>query len=141
VTERERRAVGGVLVAIVLLTVAYWTAWYADRPLVASNTRSAYYEFENAFPLADGWLALCCVAAVEGLARWRARTLLWLLLAGGAGIYLFCMDALYDVEHSIWWQSGGGGWLELGINVTTLALSIALLRWTWRRREAFTAAS
>ena len=50
-----RRRVIWVLAAVVALDIAYWVAWYADRSLVASNTRPAYYEFENAFPLADGW--------------------------------------------------------------------------------------
>jgi hypothetical protein len=139
IDERERRRLAVVLVVAVVLLVAYWTAWYADRSLVASNSRSAYYEFENAFPLADGWIGLCCVGALVGLRRGSPVALLWLLLAGGAGIYLFCMDALYDVENSIWWSSGAGGVIELGINLLTLAISAWFLRWTWHRRDALLA--
>lgn len=124
-----------MLVIAIVLMLAYWTAWYADRSLVASNTRSAYYEFENAFPLADGWLATCCVGALLGLRHGSPTALLWLILAGGAGIYLFCMDALYDIENSIWWSSGAGGVIELAINLITLGVSTWFLRWTWRRRE------
>ena len=139
IDERERRRVAVVLVVAIALIVAYWAAWYADRSLVASNTRSAYYEFENAFPLADGWLAVCCVGALLSLRSGSPRALLWLLLAGGSGIYLFCMDALYDVEKSIWWSSGAGGVIELCINVITLAVSTWFLRWTWQRRDALMA--
>jgi hypothetical protein len=130
-----------VLWVVTVLVAAYWLAWYADRSLVASNHRAAYYEFENAFPLADGWLALCCVAAARSLQRARPVALLWLLMGAGAGIYLFGMDVLYDAEHRIWWRSGAGGAIEAAINVLTLALSIWLARWTWRRRAALLGAS
>lgn len=110
--------------------------WYADRSAVASSSRHAYAEFENAFPLADGWLALCCVAAIVALRRQSPSALLWLLLAGGAGGYLFCMDVLYDLEHGIWWSSGAGGVVELAINVATLVVSVVLVRWAWHRRTA-----
>jgi hypothetical protein len=141
ITERERRRLVTVLAVVIVLLVAYWAAWYADRSLVASNTRSAYYEFENAFPLADGWLAVCCIGAIAGLRRRSPAALLWLLLAGGAGIYLFYMDVLYDVENSIWWSSGAGGVIELGINLLTIGVSAWFLRWTWQRRDALLAAS
>jgi predicted membrane protein len=137
----ERRRVIKVLAAVLVIDVAYWVAWYADRSLVASNTRSAYYEFENAFPLADGWLALCCVGALFALRRRSATALMWLLLAAGGGIYLFCMDALYDLEKGIWWSSGAGGVIELVINLITLGVSGWFLRWTWQHREGLLAGS
>jgi hypothetical protein len=58
-----------------------------------------------------------------------------LLAGGGAGVYLFAMDVLYDLERGIWWNSGAGGAIELGINLLTLAVSVGLLRWAWRRRH------
>jgi len=128
-----RRRVTWVLVAVVVLDVAYWVAWYADRSLVASNTRPAYYEFENAFPVADAWLALCCLGAIVGLRRRSPTAMLWLLMAAGAGFYLFGMDVLYDLEHGIWWSSGGGA-VELLINILTAAVAGVLLRWTWINR-------
>ena len=134
-----RRRVINVLAALIVLDVVYWVAWYADRSLVASNTRPAYYEFENAFPLADAWLALCCLGAIVGLRRRSATALLWLLMAAGAGFYLFGMDVLYDLEHGIWWSSGGGV-VELAINILTAAVAGVLLRWTWLNRAELLAA-
>jgi hypothetical protein len=131
----ERFVVGAMLLAI-FLTVAYWTLWYATRSAVASNHRSAYYEFENAFPLADGWIVVCLIASILALRRHSAAAALWLAASGGAGIYLFGMDVLYDVEQRVWWRSGAGGWLELAINLLTLALGTLLLRWTWTNRRA-----
>jgi hypothetical protein len=128
-----RGRVIGILAAVIVLDVAYWVAWYAHRSLVASNTRSAYYEFENAFPLADAWLAICCVGALLALRARSAVALLWLLMAAGAAGYLFGMDVLYDLEHGIWWSSGGGV-VELAINILTGAVALVLLRWTWLNR-------
>ena len=128
-----RRRVISVLAIVVALDVAYWVAWYADRSLVASNTRPAYYEFENAFPLADAWLALCCVGSIVCLRRGSEMALLWLLMAAGAGFYLFGMDVLYDLEHGIWWSSAGGV-VELAINLLTAAVASVLLRWAWLNR-------
>ena len=134
-----RRRVIGVLAAVIALDVAYWVAWYADRSMVASNHRAAYYEFENAFPLADAWLAVCCLGALLALRARSGLALLWLLMAGGAAVYLFGMDVLYDLEHGIWWSSGGG-LVELAINVLTGTVAALLLRWTWSNRAELLAA-
>lgn len=133
VSDISRRRVSRLLVAVIAVDIAYWVAWYADRSLVASNTRTAYYEFENAFPLADAWLAVCCLGAILGLRARSGLALLWLLMAGGAAFYLFGMDVLYDLEHGIWWSSGGGV-IELAINIVTGGVAALLLRWTWSNR-------
>lgn len=62
--------------------------------------------------------------------------MLWLLAGGGAGLCLFGMGVLCDLEHGIWWRSGAGGLVELLINLLTLAVGLGLLRWAWRRRTA-----
>ena len=122
-----------LLLAAALLILAYWVAWYAHRSLVASETTVPYTQFEGAFPLADGWLALCLLAASFCLLTARRAALFWLLAGGGAGIYLFCMDVLYDLEHGVWGK-GANGVVELAINVVTLALSVFVLHWAWVRR-------
>ena len=135
VAARSRRAMAGLLLAAALLIAAYWLAWLAHRSLVASETGAAYTQFEDAFPLADGWLALCLVAAAYCLVTARRAALFWLLAGGGAGIYLFAMDVLYDLQHGVWGK-GANGVMELVINLVTLALSLFVLRWTWVRRDA-----
>jgi len=136
IADRERRLVVSLMIAAALLIAAYWVIWFVvDRSLVASDTRPAYYEFEDAFPLADGWLALCLVAATVQLQRRHASALFWLLAGGGAGLYLAGMDVLYDIEHRLWFGGGAAGLIELGINVLTVVASVGLLAWTWRRRK------
>jgi hypothetical protein len=112
--------------------------WFSDRRLVASETTTAYYRFENAFPLADGWWVLALVACAWALRARRPSALGWLLVAGGAGLYLFRMDVLYDAEHGIW-TKGGGGAIEAVINVATLVINLSLLAWSWNHRVALLA--
>src|SRR4051812_12291438 len=112
---------------------------YAGRSRVAGNRGRASYEFEKAFPLADGWLTIALIGAAWTVSRRSPMALFWLLAGGGAGLYLFGMDVLYDLENGIWWNSGAGGVIELVINVVTLLVSIWLLRWSWQRRDALLA--
>ena len=135
VPVRSRRAMAGLLLAAALLIAAYWLAWLVHRSLVASESGTAYTQFEDAFPLADGWLALCLVAASYCLVTARRAAVFWLLAGGGAGLYLFAMDVFYDLQHGIWGK-GANGVVELVINLVTLALSLFVLRWTWVRRDA-----
>ena len=132
---RSRRAMAGLLLAAALLIAGYWLAWLLHRSIVASESGAAYTQFEDAFPLADGWLALCLVAASYCLLTARRAALFWLLAGGGAGLYLFAMDVLYDLQHGVWGK-GANGVMELVINAVTLALSLFVLRWTWVRRDA-----
>jgi hypothetical protein len=140
VEDHSRRRVVVALLIGAGIMCAYWAAWFGDRSLVASETRRAYDEFENAFPAADAWITVCLLAAAWTLRGRRPAALFWLLAGGGAGVYLFCMDVLYDLEHGIWWKSGGGV-IEAAINVVTLAYSVWLLRWAWARRAALLADS
>jgi hypothetical protein len=122
-----------MLVVAILLDIAYWTLWFVDRDSIASEHRQSYYDFENAFPLADLWLGLACVAALVTLLRRRPAALLWLICSGAAALYLGCMDLLYDLEHGIF-AKGSGGAFELVIVVLTWVFAITVLSWSWRHR-------
>jgi hypothetical protein len=136
ITDASRRRIVVVLVLSALITVSYILLWIFARDVVASETRPGYVEFENSFPLADTWLLVCLLGSSYALLTHRPAALFWLLAGGGAGIYLLCVDSLYDIENGIWWLPGGAGLMELGINLTTLIVSVGLLRWAWRRRSA-----
>jgi hypothetical protein len=133
-----KRTIEAMLVAALVLDVAYWSIWFTSRDTLASEHRAAYYEFENAFPLADAWLGVVCLLALVSLRRGRPAAHFWLVCAGAAGLYLFGMDFLYDVEHGIF-TSGGGGVVEAGIVAITLLFSLTALRYTWTRRDALLA--
>ena len=128
-----RRAIEVMLVVAIALDCVYWTLWFTQRDWIASEDRQAYYDFENAFPVADLWLGIACVLALITLRTRRPSALFWLLCAGSAGLYLFGMDFLYDVEHDIF-TKGGGGAFEAVIVTLTLVFSVTLLSWSWRHR-------
>jgi hypothetical protein len=122
-----------MLVGAIVLDVAYWSLWFTRRSWIASEHRAAYYQFEDAFPLADLWLGMVCVLALVTLVRRRPTALLWLLCAGSSGIYLFSIDLLYDVEHGIFLK-GGGGAFEAVVVAVTVVFSVTVLSWSWRQR-------
>lgn len=128
-----RRLVEVMLAVAIVIDLAYWTIWFTQRDWIASEHTRAYYDFENAFPLADTWLGVACLLALVTLRRRRPSALLWLVCAGSAGLYLFGMDFLYDVEHGIFTQ-GGGGAVEAVIVALTLLFSVTVLSWSWRHR-------
>jgi hypothetical protein len=68
------------------------------------------------------------------MTRRTPMALFWILCAGSAGMYLFGMDLLYDLEHGIF-TSGGGGAVEAGIVALTLVFSLTALRYGWTRRS------
>jgi hypothetical protein len=128
-----RRVISAMLVVAIGVDIVYWALWFGDRDAVASRHTKAYYDFENAFPLADLWLGIACVAALITFVRRQPAALFWLLVAGAAGLYLGCMDLLYDLEHGIF-AEGAGGAIEAGIVILTWAFSLTALIWSWRHR-------
>ncbi len=130
-----RRLVQGLLVGAIVLDIAYWAVWFTDRRLIASETTRAYHQFENAFPLADAWFGVACLVALVAMAKGWPSALFWLVCAGSAGIYLFCMDFLYDLQNGIF-ARGVGGAVEAGIVAATLLFSVTVLLWSWHHRGA-----
>ncbi|MDX6277759.1 MAG: hypothetical protein QOJ72_1887 [Nocardioidaceae bacterium] len=134
----SERAIRVMLVVAVVILVAYWMIWFTQRSWVESDTTAVYIAFENAFPLADGWLGLTCVLSFIALVRRSPAALLWMISAGAAGLYLFGMDVLYDLQHDIYGK-GAGGLIEAAINAITLGFSLIALHWAWSRRDALLA--
>jgi hypothetical protein len=129
-----RRTISFLLVGAIVLDVVYWILWFTTRSTIASLDTEAYYQFENAFPLADLWLGLACLLALVALRRRRPQALLWLIAAGAAALYLGCMDLLYDLQHGIF-SHGFGGAFELVIVLLTWLFSIIVLTWSWHHRD------
>jgi len=128
-----RRVIQFMVLAALVLDVVYWMLWFTNRSAIESLHTQAYYDFENAFPLADAWLGVACLMVLITIRRNSPMALFWLLAAGSAGIYLGCMDLLYDLEHGIF-AKGGGGAFEAFIVVLTWAFSLTALIWSWRHR-------
>jgi hypothetical protein len=132
----DGRRVAIILTALALIIGTYWGMWYGDRSAVASESASYYQNFESAFPLADGLLAVAMLLSALGLWRHRASAIPLGMMAAGGGFYLFAMDVLFDIEHDIW-VKGTSGIIELGINIITLVASSVLSWWLWHHRTEY----
>lgn len=118
---------------------AYWGIWYlGDRSWLASLDTPSYYVFENAFPLADAWLAVTYAGAAIALMRRRPSALFWLLVAGSASFYLAGMDILFDLQHGVY-ELSGAAITEMIINVASIGLGAWTLAYGWGRRREFLA--
>ncbi len=118
-------------------TVAYWVVWFLiDRSWLATTNTPEYYAFENAFPLADGWMAVTGALGAVTLTRGRPIALLWIPLAGSATLFLAGMDVLFDLENGFYWHGDAGNVaVELLINAGCLAGGAAIIRFAWRYRR------
>jgi hypothetical protein len=139
-TNGSRRFMTALLWFGSIATLVYWVVWFGvNRRWLATADTSEYYTFENAFPIADAWLAVTGALGAVALRRRRATALLWMLLAGSASVYLAGMDVLFDLENGIY-RSGGdlaNVGVELFINVGCFTGGIAILRFGWKYRHYF----
>ena len=142
---RHYRLTLGLVLAAFVAMVAYWVIWFfVDRSWLASMDTQAYYVFENAFPAADGWLAVACAAGAWAMWKRRASSLFWLLAGGSASVYLGLMDVLFDLENGVY-AAPKGDWgavgIEVAINLYALGVGAWALAFGWRNRTWFLARS
>lgn len=140
---RHYRLTLGLIVVAFVANVAYWVIWFfVDRAWLANMDTQAYYTFENAFPAADGWLAVACAAGAWAMWKRRASSLFWLLAGGSASIYFGLMDVLFDLENGVY-GAPKGDWgavgIEIAINLFALGLGAWALVFGWRNRTWFLA--
>jgi len=135
-----RLTLGLVLAAFVAL-VAYWVVWFfVNRDWLASLDTPSYYVFENAFPAADGWLAIACGAGAWALWKRRSIALFWLLVGGSSSVYLGLMDVLFDLENRVYLAPRGDAGAvvtEVAINVYSLGVGAWALWFGWKHRRWF----
>lgn len=127
------RLTAAVMDLAALVTVGYW-ADYFTKGRVRSSDDPAYVAFENAFPLADGYLALCLAAGARALRRQRASAVAWGIAAGSAMVYLAAMDTLYNLENGKYTDRSPEMVVEAVINAATWTLGPLLIRRSWRSR-------
>jgi hypothetical protein len=131
----------GLVLAAFVALVAYWVIWFfVNRAWLASLDTPAYYAFENAFPAADGWLAVGCVLGARALYLRKASALFWLLAGGSASVYLGLLDVLFDLENGIY-LAPKGDWgavvTEAAINLYSLGVGGWAMWFGWRHRRWF----
>lgn len=139
VTERNvpQRILAALLVLGAGVTLAYWLNYF-----IVGDVRVLpdywYDAFENSFPVADSWMALCMLVAGVGLWRKRRYGALFGLMAGSAMIYLAAMDITFNVEHGLYalLPDSAPMLTETWINISSLGLGATTLILCWRRAVA-----
>jgi hypothetical protein len=136
--KRSDRILGGLLLLGAAVTIAYWVNYF-----VAGDVRVVpdlwYSAFEDAFPVADGWMSVCVIAAGIGFWRGKRSAPLFGLMAGSALMYLAAIDITFNVERGLYRLLPASGPMvtEAIINAASLALGIITLVMCWARlREA-----
>lgn len=132
--SRAARTLAALLIVTAIVTVLYWASYFTGGEVKTIDARW-YTAFENAFPVADGWLAATSLLAGIGLwrsARWGA---LMGLLAGSALLYLAAMDITFDIENGMYAlvPTSVQMQFETLINVWSLALGIWTVIACWQR--------
>ena len=132
--SRPPRILATLLIVTALVTAAYWANYFTGGDVKTVDARW-YTAFENAFPMADGWLAATSLAAGIGLWRGLKWGPLAGLLAGSALLYLAAMDITFDVENELYdlVLSSPQMQFELVINIWSLSLGIWTIVTCWSR--------
>ena len=123
-----------VLILGAVVTVAYWLNYFVAGDVRVLNDYW-YGAFEDSFPVADGWMALCMLVAGIGLWRGTRYGEMSGLMAGSALIFLAAMDITFNVEHGLFalLPKSGSMIVETWINASSLGLGVATLVICWRR--------
>jgi hypothetical protein len=139
---QEANLLIGIGIFGALAICLYWVAWYAVPSLIQARSPEAqdyaiYVNFEQAFPLADGWLAVAVLLGVAGLWKMRDWGFLFMLVVGGSAIFLGLMDLLYDLEHQMFVPLTSEATIELIIVILEFLLGILVIYLAWRLRRLF----
>jgi hypothetical protein len=127
------KILAALLILGAVVTVAYWANYFVSGD-VRVLSDAWYTAFEDAFPVADAWMALCMLVAGIGLWRGSWTGALWGLMAGSALLYLASMDITFNVEHGLYALVPRSRPMltEAWINASALGLGVATLVMSWR---------
>ncbi len=129
------RVLAALLVVAALVTGYYWWSYFVGGGDVMVTNARWYTAFESAFPIADGWMAIC--AALAGIGLWLGRPSgpRFGLMAASAILYLAAMDITFDIENGMYALTSGNDAMkfEVFINITCLILGVWTLIVSWRR--------
>jgi hypothetical protein len=140
-SPRGRKTLAWIFIVVTAVTVMYWTTWFVipggrDALAVLPNDHT-YITFENTFPVADGWMALCALLASIQFFRGKASAIPWTFMGSSAGMYLGAMDISYDIQNGIYTllqQNFGSVVTEMIINIATVTISVGSMIWAWKNR-------
>lgn len=105
------RAHAVLMLLAALGTLAYWLVYFTSGDTQVRSDE-VYLAFENAFPLADAYMALALALGAYFLWRGDTRGVLWGIVGGAAMIFLGCMDLLFNLEQNQFAHMSAEMWAE-----------------------------
>ena len=128
------RILGALLVLSAAVTAFYWWSYFTGGDVMVLHDRW-YIAFESSFPVADGWMALCCAVAGVGLIMGRPYGAKFGLMAGASILYLAAMDITFDVENGMYALASANDAMkfEIFINASCVLLGVWTIAACWRR--------
>jgi hypothetical protein len=116
-------------------TIAYWVAYFWFGA-VQTGDDPGYVAFENAFPLADAYMAVAYLVAAHFLVRGRVAAVAVGIAAGSAMVFLGLMDTLFNLQHGQYAIRTPEMATEIAINVVCLVFGpwTMVRLWSARRR-------
>src|SRR5262249_38223810 len=133
--------VHGILMLVVAAgTLAYWLAYFLAGAVQTADD-AVYTGFENAFPLADGYMTVADVPAALFLLLGRRLTAGVGIAAGSAMVFLGAMDALFNLEHGKYADMTPEMAIETVINVVCFAFGAITMARLWRIRSRLLASA
>jgi len=115
-------------------TLAYWVAYFFAGAVQTADD-AVYTGFENAFPLADGYMTVAYVVAALLLLRGRLLAVPVGIAAGSAMVFLAAMDTLFNLEHGKYADMTPEMAVETMINVVCFAFGAITMARLWRIRS------
>ncbi len=139
--ELKRSPIIHLLIGLGLFAAAaislYWILWFMAPQTIqvfrpGSPEYPTYVAFEQAFLLADPWLALVSLCGAIGLLYKQCWGLLCMLLAGSSAIFLGLMDLMYDLQHGVFVPLTGEAAVEMVIVMLLLGLGVSVIILSWK---------
>jgi hypothetical protein len=132
----SERILGALLVLAAVVTAYYWWDYFTGGDVMVIADRW-YTAFESSFPVADGWLSLCCLLAGVGFFLGNRTAPLFGLMAASAFFYLAAMDITFDVENGLYALAAANDAMkfEIFINISCLILGAWTLIVSWRKLD------
>jgi len=127
------RAHAVLMLVVAAGTLAYWLAYFFAGAVQTADD-AVYTGFENAFPLADGYMTVAYVVAATLLLRGRVLAVPAGIAAGSAMVFLGAMDTLFNLEHAKYADMTPEMAVETAINVVCLAFGPWTMVRLWRIR-------
>lgn len=128
------RVHAGVMDGVALATIGYWIDYFT-RGDVRSGEDPVYIAFENAFPLADGYMAACYLLAARRLRKQKPEAVAWGIAAGSAMVFLAAMDTLYNIQHGKYRERTPEMAVEAVINLVSWVFGPVTMWRLWRNRS------